>query len=206
MSGNSVDSWLDGDRTPSPDVAWEDNLTAFLRSFRKANLSRNSISFSEFNDQWEYEDWITCLLGEIGEAIDARKKIKRSESVKANEDRLVEQRLELAREIADAWTYLDIALAKAGHPSPEFDAVCMEKVRRTLAGAGSFQGWLLVAGLACSMTKYSISYSPAAIPVLASNVFHLLLALCEEDGLDFRSVLTEKFNLVSDRVGSEIKL
>lgn len=57
---------------------------------------------------WSLNDWMTALAGEVGEAANLLKKVRR------NDFTLDEARADLADELADVAIYLDILAAKAG--------------------------------------------------------------------------------------------
>lgn len=80
---------------------------------RTANLSRRDdilrVKMPNFRpeDEWSLNDWMTALTGEVGEIANLLKKVKRGDFT------LDEVRLELAAEIADAQTYLDLLAHRA---------------------------------------------------------------------------------------------
>lgn len=57
---------------------------------------------------WSLNDWMAALAGEVGEAANILKKVRRGDLS------LEEARLSLAREYADIVTYLDILAAQTG--------------------------------------------------------------------------------------------
>lgn len=57
---------------------------------------------------WSLNDWVTAALGELGEAANILKKVRRGDLT------LEEARPALAKEFADVVTYLDILAARAG--------------------------------------------------------------------------------------------
>jgi|GEM_PF-1579438 len=68
-------------------------------------------------DSWTLNDWATAVAGELGEACNICKKIKRAEdAVVGNKkaDSVLKLRANLADEMADTVIYLDLMAAKAG--------------------------------------------------------------------------------------------
>lgn len=69
--------------------------------FRIANVTRCERSFHMCND-WTPTDWACALAGEVGEACNLVKKLRRGEAIPAQQ---------IAKELADVITYCDL-LAK----------------------------------------------------------------------------------------------
>ena len=92
-----------------------DGLT--LREFHDANIQRLAI-FKNKNghlahekadgSDWKLSAWSNATLGELGEAANVIKKIERGDMT------LDEARAQLAEELADVFTYLDILAFRAG--------------------------------------------------------------------------------------------
>lgn len=57
---------------------------------------------------WSDSDWLEALMGELGEYADLRKKVRRGDYT------IEEARPELAKELADVMTYLDILAFRLG--------------------------------------------------------------------------------------------
>lgn len=80
-----------------------------LPTFRNA---KGEISHPEDNDghhdNWSLTDWCTAVTGELGEAANIIKKIRRGDFS------LEDARAELAKELADVQTYLDLLAMAAG--------------------------------------------------------------------------------------------
>ena len=86
------------------------NLT--FNVIRSANQQRlphfkNAKGFF-FEHDWSLNDWMTAVAGEVGEAANICKKIRRGDFT------LVEARPALARELADIVCYLDFVAKEAG--------------------------------------------------------------------------------------------
>jgi len=80
--------------------------------FTKANVERccGAAWSKDPNDaaNWSLNDWMVALAGEVGEAANLLKKLRRGDFT------LEEVRPDLARELADVYTYLDLICHKAG--------------------------------------------------------------------------------------------
>src|SRR5579872_3640171 len=79
--------------------------------FRKANLKRCEKHFHKL-EEWSLTDWGCAVAGEVGEACNICKKIKRGDFPTSPELIMAQQLL--GKEIADAVTYLDLLAARAG--------------------------------------------------------------------------------------------
>lgn len=78
-----------------------------FQQFRNYNLLRQQEK--NYNDKcsdWSLNDWATALTGEVGEACNLLKKVRRGDY------NLDDVRSELGKELADIFTYLDILASK----------------------------------------------------------------------------------------------
>ncbi|MEH6474077.1 MAG: MazG-like family protein [Sneathiella sp.] len=94
-----------------PDLPIYDSLT--FDRLRKANVERaphftNAKGDLANCESWSLNDWFAALIGEVGEAANISKKIKRGDFS------LAEVRDHFANELADVQIYLDLLAAKAG--------------------------------------------------------------------------------------------
>src|SRR5262245_2452739 len=88
-----------------------DGLT--FNVLRQANLKRlptfrnklGELSHKNGIDSWSSNDWMTALIGEVGELANLLKKIRRGDYVQ------LEIQKELCHELADIQTYLDLLAA-----------------------------------------------------------------------------------------------
>lgn len=76
-----------------------------LPTFKNA---KGEISHPDGHDNWSLTDWTTAVAGELGEAANIIKKIRRGDMT------LEEARPALAKELADTQTYLDLLAMAAG--------------------------------------------------------------------------------------------
>ncbi len=91
-----------------------DGLT--FNTLRAANMARiptfknakGELAHAPDGSDWSLNDWATAVLGEIGEAANLLKKVRRGDFT------LDEVRPELAKELADVQTYLDILAFRCG--------------------------------------------------------------------------------------------
>ena len=86
-------------------------------TLRAANLARlpqfrdakGSLSHTKPDgSDWSLNDWLTAVVGELGELANLLKKIRRGDFT------LEEKQNEIAHELADVQTYLDILAAQCG--------------------------------------------------------------------------------------------
>lgn len=86
--------------------------------FHKANTLRCETVYHPI-DSWSLSDWGNALAGEVGEACNYIKKLRRLESnkVSLNKSNAKEQKklkAALAKELADVFCYLDLLSARLG--------------------------------------------------------------------------------------------
>lgn len=91
--------------------------TMDLRQFSLANRERCEAA-SGFNHQlhsWSTSDWFTAVVGELGEAANVAKKLNRvRDGITGNDESPDELRLNLGRELADTFIYLDLLAQSVG--------------------------------------------------------------------------------------------
>ena len=88
-----------------------------IRSFSRANRARceDPRGFNHSLESWSLSDWFTATMGELGEAANIAKKLKRvRDGVPGNEDSPEILRQKLASELADTFIYLDLLAQAAG--------------------------------------------------------------------------------------------
>lgn len=88
-----------------------------MYEFTKANVRRctSPLGFNHNIQDWSASDWMTAIIGEIGEAANVVKKLNRSrDGVVGNKLSDDELRAQLRREIADAFVYLDLFAQQQG--------------------------------------------------------------------------------------------
>lgn len=96
-------------------------------ALRKANTERCNSAFNHKLGDWSLTDWACALAGEVGEAANLIKKLRRGDygdirfepqhiAIKAGEDDATTPQLHeaLADELADIACYLDLLAARAG--------------------------------------------------------------------------------------------
>lgn len=88
-----------------------------FRQLREAGIKRCEKHFHKVNE-WSPSDWATALAGEVGEACNFIKKIRRLKSKHFKGDKSRKHKKELykatGKEIADALCYLDLLAARMG--------------------------------------------------------------------------------------------
>lgn len=106
------------------------------RAFSEANRLR-CVSPEGFNhalDRWSLSDWITAVVGELGEAANLAKKLNRiRDGIPGNKESEAELRYKLRREIADAYIYLDLIAQSQGFL---LDEAVIETFNRKSADVG----------------------------------------------------------------------
>lgn len=93
------------------------NLKEFSRVNRERCESPNG--FNHALNSWSLSDWITALVGELGEAANVAKKLNRvRDGIPGNTVSPDELRAQFARELADTFIYLDLTAQAAGVDLP----------------------------------------------------------------------------------------
>lgn len=85
--------------------------------FSHANRSRCEAlqGFNHRLDGWSTSDWMTALVGEVGEAANVVKKLNRvRDGVPGNKQSADELRLQLRKELGDVFVYLDLMAQSLG--------------------------------------------------------------------------------------------
>src|SRR5688572_30842112 len=72
---------------------------------RKKNVERCNKDFPQCLKEWSPSDWMCALTGEVGESANLIKKQRRGDKI---------DKKEIAYELADAMTYLDLLAARLG--------------------------------------------------------------------------------------------
>lgn len=88
-----------------------------LLKFSKINRKRceSKEGFNQPLRLWSISDWFTALMGEIGEAANFAKKLNRErDGIQGNTQTVEELREGLAKELADAYIYLDLLAQSEG--------------------------------------------------------------------------------------------
>lgn len=105
-----------------------------LRGGNKARLPQflnakgERAHFKADGSDWSLNDWLTAVVGELGEAANILKKVRRGDF------ELEEARQDLADEFADVVTYLDILANQCGI---DLGAATIEKFNRVSERVGS---------------------------------------------------------------------
>lgn len=109
-----------------------------MNDFSKRNLQRSEspTGFSHKLSSWTLSDWVTAVMGELGEAANVIKKLNRvRDGSPGNSDTETPEKLRewLADELADTYIYLDLLIQAAGL-DPE--VIVERKFRKTSAKIG----------------------------------------------------------------------
>ena len=107
-----------------------------MRDFSARNLARctSPRGFNHQLDQWSLSDWMTAVVGELGEAANVLKKLNRvRDAIIGNSETPEQLRQMFADELADAYIYLDLLSQAAGVDLP---AAINAKFDRTSAKIG----------------------------------------------------------------------
>jgi len=184
----------------------------FLKGFRTANLARREQAYN--NAHWTAKDWIACLLGEIGEAIDACKKLRiHSEAPHAQRGTLGEYS-DLTRdyqhEIVDCFVYLDlacIALNAGDQLLLPVDSILSSAMDAILQSSpNEMASWALTAQSACRLMADVNRGNHVSGVFGMSLILADLIVQTDRHGWDFEVMIREKFNITSEKIGCEVRL
>ena len=92
-----------------------------MHDFSRSNLKRceSPQGFNHKLGSWSLSDWMTAVLGELGEAANVAKKLNRvRDGIPGNKETEAELREKFARELADTFIYLDLMAQAAGIDLP----------------------------------------------------------------------------------------
>lgn len=88
-----------------------------FEQFSKANRARCEApdGFNHALNSWDSSDWITAVVGELGEAANIVKKLNRyRDGIKGNKETEAVLRAKLRRELGDTYVYLDLFCQSLG--------------------------------------------------------------------------------------------
>lgn len=88
-----------------------------FQEFSERNRSRceSPSGFNHTLASWSLSDWMTAVVGELGEAANVAKKLNRvRDGIPGNDKSEAELRRELRKEVADAFIYLDLLAQSEG--------------------------------------------------------------------------------------------
>ena len=88
-----------------------------MNDFSRANRLRCEAAngFNHALKSWSLSDWMTAILGELGEAANIAKKLNRvRDGIPGNKETAEELAAKFRREMADVFIYLDLTCQRAG--------------------------------------------------------------------------------------------
>lgn len=179
-------------------------------TLRQANIARlptfkNSLGQPAHSkhdgSEWSLDDWLLAVGGEVGEALNKLKKVRRGDFT------LDDMRGEIGKELADIVIYLDI-LAYRVSPNRNFagylvsfsDLSTLEYVvadDTTIAKLGN----KLLKG--CGHLAHQIDNGCISIVDCKGMLLHVNWLACRL-GINLGDAVRDKFNEVSERIGSPV--
>ena len=111
-----------------------------MNMFSERNLQRceSPTGFNHLLASWSLYEWITAVMGELGESANIIKKLKRArDDIPGNNESPELLREMLADELADTYIYLDLLIQAAGLDT---EAIVGSKFRRTSVKIG-YEDW-----------------------------------------------------------------
>lgn len=180
-----------------------------LARLRAANLARQQ-SYPAYN--WDLDVWVVALGGEVGEALNVIKKLRRdADGIPGNTKSRAELLVDLGDEIADAVIYLDLLMSAAELsflPSLHFDVTLDEALMIAEAGyAEAPEGFGLeqmgrdvLRGLG-ELAEAIWSGDRSEIQIAGDTLLSELAGLAMLGGLDLSQCVVSKFNASSEKLG-----
>lgn len=191
----------------------------YLNKFRLANRRRLQETAKGSNDDtWSRADWVACMTAELGEAMNSRKKmtIHSKDTIYACSDTsFSEHRLNYVEELSDVFTYMDIICIKLGlgiNLYSEAEKEEWDLMQQVYEAARSDLEFMMEGTLLCTRIYFwvneSLSTLPRACGLIQSlkRLYCIIRILMEQTGASFEVETTNKFNIVSDRLGMDILL
>lgn len=176
----------------------------FLEKFREANRERYNIRYTD-DTTWEMCDWIAAMAGEVGEAINSRKKMER---IKANTKGYENNAnydvyyLNYLEELADIFTYLDLLGILTGFGTDTYLAAdhLYRDVRAEYHDAKSEMDYLMIVmEETCAIRRLAEMNAWSSVRERAKSIYARIRILFEFNDGDFTEEVKNKFNTVSDR-------
>jgi NTP pyrophosphatase (non-canonical NTP hydrolase) len=88
-----------------------------FQEFSDANRARceNPRGFNHALESWSTSDWLTAVMGELGEAANIAKKLNRvRDGIPGNKQTAEELRIAFRKELGDVFVYLDLLCQSCG--------------------------------------------------------------------------------------------
>lgn len=189
----------------------------FSERFHQANVARANEAFACLRP-WTPDEWVACLLGEIGEVINVAKKMKRLVSGGREQegfyDKLQVLRWDLGKELADVYTYAGLVSVALGIeralPLPATEGEMAKPFKamvRDLKGSFSYLNQFMVHACKISVGMTGgFSYQGHDRQLLQGIVTWIAVIAQAYDIENLEESIVSKFNEVSERSGSKIFL
>lgn len=178
---------------------------------RAANLARQR-QYPPYD--WNLEDWLIATGGEVGEALNVVKKLRREEcGLPGNTRTRAELRADLGDELADAAIYLDLLMsaAKLGFlPGLRYDAGLSDiaiMVDAALADAPpDYRADIRDDGrdlLRClgELAEAVATEDAEELQVSGDTLMASLFGMARSQGIDLGAAIISKFNRTSEKLG-----
>ncbi len=201
------------------------NLEATLKRLRVANLQRLPLFKNRRGEpahsrpdgsDWSMAEWTNAVAGEVGEACNIAKKLRRGDFGPPYTPGYIAGCSELAHELADVVIYADLTCFRCGHSTDTLIsnidlgvnnanglAECTNRIAEWAGQACGDADWITSAKFASPGEREDMLRSVA---VRLAAAVRAAEAACVVADRDICEAIVEKFNIVSDRVGCEVKL
>ena len=180
---------------------------SFVDEFRRANEERRNNGFGSLSD-WHSREWVAALCGEAGEAANAAKKIRRLDAGLGDPNDRTQREHDYAEEIADCYVYADLVCIDQQigtaemltNVSADFDVAKTE-----FESCPSPMVFWIGTCKIISQIDECVMANVVPINPMRKLLARLMVA-ASYTTFDFETMIREKFNTVSERVGVDIHL
>ena len=173
-----------------------------MSELRKANLARGKLFHGpEGVNAWPFRRWVMAAMGELGEAMNAMKKVWREDGTGSTE--------QLVTELCDVVMYLDLAVAHRGWSWPRMTTLDSIVTYNDVAEVASDPERALVKSMGLlHRAWYNTGHASASDELMDDlrEVLFLVVALIRVHSPTAEGPLISTFNEVSYRRGYAVRL
>ena len=187
---HNVTAWADMPEPLHP-PRWRNRSHEIMithKQLTKINVKRceSPEGFNHSLNSWTYQDWLTAVVGEFGEACNVVKKLNRvRDNIPGNKETKLDLVKALGFEIADTAIYLNLLEAHEGIEPRDFPLSSFKPGQNA---------------------RFDLNYAlRKLLDKQYGSVYRELSLLAHQYNIDFYGAIREKFNLTSWRMGCEIR-
>lgn len=167
-------------------------------AFHDSNVLRCELCFHPL-DAWTREQWALAMMGEVGEVLNAAKKVWRGDC----------SYMALCDELGDVYTYLDLLCASMiGLPPQVRNGQLPGMIEESAEMKAVSEGIRLRRFVDCSHAVMRAAFDGDEFAIVWGGraMVSSMLSLATHYGIPLAVAIEAKFNAVSERVGSAIRV